>query len=80
MFALIRMTFWRAVKDAVTCSTKCVKQRQRNIEWVLRMAEYKHGEMDVSENEKTFDGFMKFTTWSVIVILVIIVGMAIFIT
>ncbi|MCH9746918.1 MAG: aa3-type cytochrome c oxidase subunit IV, partial [Alphaproteobacteria bacterium] len=27
-----------------------------------------------------FDGFMKFTTWSVIVILVIIVGMAIFIT
>ncbi|WP_223423205.1 aa3-type cytochrome c oxidase subunit IV [Tateyamaria pelophila] len=44
------------------------------------MAEYKHGEMDVKEHEKTFDGFMKFTTWSVVVILVIIVGMAIFIT
>ena len=43
------------------------------------MAEYKHGEMDISANEKTFDGFMKWTTWSVIVILVILVGMAIFI-
>jgi len=44
------------------------------------MAEHKHGEMEVSDHEKTFDGFMKFTTWSVIVIVVIIVGMAIFIT
>jgi len=44
------------------------------------MAEHKHGEMDSTEQEKMFDGFMKFTTWSVIVILVIIVGMAIFIT
>lgn len=43
------------------------------------MAEYKHGEMDVTENEKTFEGFMKFATWSVVVIVVIIVGMAIFI-
>lgn len=44
------------------------------------MAEHKHGEMDATENEKTFDGFMKAMTWSAIVILVIIVGMAIFIT
>lgn len=44
------------------------------------MADHKQGEMDVKEQEKTFDGFMKFTTWSVIVILVIIVGMAIFIS
>lgn len=44
------------------------------------MVEHKHGEMDATENEKTFEGFMKWTTWSVIVILVIIVGMAIFIT
>lgn len=44
------------------------------------MAEHKHGEMNVTENEKTFAGFMRFTTWTVIVILVIIVGMAIFIT
>ncbi len=44
------------------------------------MAEHKHGDMNIKDNEKTFDGFMKFTTWSVIVILVIIVAMAIFIT
>ncbi|MFL4470266.1 aa3-type cytochrome c oxidase subunit IV [Tateyamaria armeniaca] len=44
------------------------------------MADHKHGDMDIKANEKTFDGFMKWTTWSVIVILVIIVGMAIFIT
>ena len=44
------------------------------------MADHKHGEMDIKTNVKTFDGFMKWTTWSVIVILVIIVGMAIFIT
>lgn len=44
------------------------------------MAEHKHGEMDIKENEKTFDGFMQWVTWSVVVILVIIVGMAIFIT
>jgi len=44
------------------------------------MAEHKHGDMDISANEKTFDGFVGWTKWSVIVILVIIVGMAIFIT
>lgn len=44
------------------------------------MADHKHGEMDVKTHEKTFDGFMKFSTWSVIVILVLIVAMAIFIT
>ena len=44
------------------------------------MAEHKHGDMDSTDQEKTFEGFMKFTTWVVIVILVIIVGMAIFIT
>lgn len=44
------------------------------------MAEHKHGEMDIEVQEKTFDGFMRFTTRSVIVILAIIVFMAIFIT
>lgn len=44
------------------------------------MAEFKHGEMDVKEQEKTFDGFVKFSTWSVVVIIGIIIGMAIFIT
>ena len=44
------------------------------------MAEHKHGDMNIDTNEKTFDGFMQWVTWSVIVILVIIVGMAIFIS
>lgn len=44
------------------------------------MMDHKHGEMDISSNEKTFDGFMKWVTWSVIVILVIIVGLAVFAT
>ena len=44
------------------------------------MAEHKHGEMEVGSQEKTFDGFVKFTTWSVIVILVVLVGMALFIS
>ncbi|MFC3614690.1 aa3-type cytochrome c oxidase subunit IV [Lutimaribacter marinistellae] len=30
------------------------------------MAEHKHGEMDITTQEKTFAGFMKFTTWSVV--------------
>ena len=44
------------------------------------MADHKHGEMDVSTHEKTYDGFMKATTWSVIAILVLLVLMAIFIS
>jgi hypothetical protein len=44
------------------------------------MADHKHGEMDIEVQEKTFEGFMRFTTKTVIVILLIIVGMAIFIT
>ena len=44
------------------------------------MADHKHGEMDITEQQNTFDGFMKWVTWSVVVILLIIVWMAIFIT
>lgn len=44
------------------------------------MSDHKHGEMDIEVQEKTFDGFMKFTTWSVIIILLLVVWMAIFIT
>jgi hypothetical protein len=64
----------------VTAGIKCAKARQAKTKREPDMAEHKHGEMDATENEKTFEGFMKFTTWTVIVILVIIVGMAIFIT
>jgi hypothetical protein len=31
------------------------------------MDEHKHGEMDTSVQEKTFDGFIKYTTWGAVV-------------
>ena len=44
------------------------------------MAEHKHGSMNIDVQEKTFDGFMRFTTRSVIVIVAVLVFMAIFLT
>ena len=40
------------------------------------MAEHKHGSMDVKDHEKTFEGFVKFTTYSVIGILIFLVFLA----
>lgn len=40
------------------------------------MAEYKHGSMDITEQEKTFHGFIKFSIRTVVVILVLVVLMA----
>lgn len=40
------------------------------------MAEHKHGEMDITANEKTYDGFIKFTTRAVIAILAFLVFLA----
>lgn len=42
------------------------------------MAEHKHGEMDIEVQTKTFEGFMKFTTWAVVIILVFLVFLAMF--
>ncbi|MCR9124531.1 MAG: aa3-type cytochrome c oxidase subunit IV [Rhodobacteraceae bacterium] len=44
------------------------------------MAEHKHGDMDIKDHVKTFDGFMKFTTYTVVAIIVLLVLMAVFIT
>lgn len=44
------------------------------------MADHKPGNMDISEQEKTFAGFMKFSTWTAIWIIVLLILMAIFIT
>ncbi|MGP6087222.1 aa3-type cytochrome c oxidase subunit IV [Antarctobacter jejuensis] len=44
------------------------------------MAEHKHGSMDITTQEKTFEGFINFTIRSVIVILCIVIFMAIFTT
>ncbi|KMK66583.1 aa3-type cytochrome c oxidase subunit IV [Puniceibacterium sp. IMCC21224] len=41
------------------------------------MADYKHGSMDISTQEKTFSGFISFTTKSVIAILVCVIFLAI---
>lgn len=40
------------------------------------MADFKPGEMDITVQEKTFDGFIKFTTYSVYVIIAVLVFMA----
>lgn len=42
------------------------------------MAEHKHGTMDITTQEKTFDGFIRFTIRTVIVILVAVVLLAMF--
>ncbi len=41
-------------------------------------AEYKQGSMDISEHEKTFEGFVRLTIRTVFVILAILVFLALF--
>ena len=40
------------------------------------MAEHKHGEMDISTQEKTFDAFMSMSTKAAIVIVLVLIFMA----
>ena len=42
------------------------------------MAEHKHGDMDITTQEKTFEGFVNFVIRTVIVILVAVILLAIF--
>ena len=42
--------------------------------------DYKHGEMDITDQEKTFDGFMRWSINVAIVSIVIVIGLAIFAT
>ena len=42
------------------------------------MSDYKHGEMDISEHEKTFEGFMKASTKVAIVSIAVLIFLAIF--
>lgn len=41
------------------------------------MADYKHGEMDITEQKKTFEGFVDFalTTGTIIVILLVLLAL-----
>ncbi|MCG6904536.1 MAG: aa3-type cytochrome c oxidase subunit IV [Rhodobacter sp.] len=41
------------------------------------MAEHKHGEMEISVQEKTFAGFVKFVGWAAVCILIFLVFLAI---
>ncbi len=42
------------------------------------MAEHKHGEMDVTAQEKTFEGFIRYTIWGTVVSIGILLFLAIF--
>lgn len=42
------------------------------------MAQHEHGTMNIDEQVKTFDGFMKFVVRSVIVIIAVLLFLAIF--
>lgn len=42
------------------------------------MAEHKHGEMDISVQTDTFNGFVKFVTWTVAVLIVLALFLLIF--
>ncbi len=38
--------------------------------------EYVQGQMDISEHQKTFDGFVRISTWVVIACIVVLIFMA----
>jgi hypothetical protein len=40
------------------------------------MADHEHGNMDIEDQEKTFEGFVKFVTWSVILIVAFLIFLA----
>ncbi len=40
------------------------------------MAEHKHGEMDITAQKKTFEGFIKWSVWSVVCIAVFLIFLA----
>lgn len=42
------------------------------------MAEHKHGEMDITTQEKTFDGFVRWSRNVVIVVICVLLFLAIF--
>ena len=40
--------------------------------------DYKHGEMDITAQEKTYDGFVTFTVRAVVIILAVLIFLALF--
>ena len=41
------------------------------------MAQHELGKMDISEQEKTFAGYVKFATWAIVVIVALLIFLAI---
>jgi uncharacterized membrane protein YvbJ len=41
-----------------------------------KMADHKHGKMDIGVQQKTFDGFMKTVTWSSVAIILVLIFIA----
>ncbi len=40
------------------------------------MAEHKHGSMDIKAQEKTFAGFIRMTTWGIVISIGVLIFMA----
>ncbi len=40
------------------------------------MAEHEHGSMDITEQEKTFNGFMRAAVWVVVIVIAILIFLA----
>lgn len=40
--------------------------------------DYKEGSMDITEQEKTFNGFIQFTKWGVILVVLVLLFLAVF--
>ncbi len=40
------------------------------------MAEHKHGSMDIKEQEKTFDGFIRYVIWGAAISIGVLIFMA----
>ncbi|MDG1532315.1 MAG: aa3-type cytochrome c oxidase subunit IV [Paracoccaceae bacterium] len=41
------------------------------------MSKHEHGKMDISVQEKTFAGYVKFTSWSIVAIIAVLIFLAI---
>ncbi|TVS02792.1 MAG: aa3-type cytochrome c oxidase subunit IV [Rhodobacteraceae bacterium] len=40
------------------------------------MAEYEHGKMDITEQEKTFAGFIRFVIWGIAISIAVLIFLA----
>jgi hypothetical protein len=63
-----------AVRFPISVRNICASKR------IIKMSDtdHKHGEMDITEQEKTFDGFIRFTVNGTIICIAIVIFLAIF--